>query len=104
MNLTSILSWLETRLAERSTWVGLITLAASFGVSISPANAQLIEVVGAAIAGGIMVFSKDKNIDAAIAAALEEFAKNLTDSSSPSKNSVITAPAVEAAVAKTNAK
>ncbi len=45
------LAYLLARLAERSTWQGLIALAGALGVSIEPSKAAAIITAGVALAG-----------------------------------------------------
>jgi hypothetical protein len=54
-----IFTYLLARLVERSTWVGLISLLASFGVIIKPEQATTIATIAASMAGVIMLVTKD---------------------------------------------
>ncbi len=56
----NILNYLLTRLKERSTWLGMISLVAAMGVSLSPDQSQAIVTAGVGLAGVIAVFTKDK--------------------------------------------
>lgn len=55
-----ILQWITDRMKERSTWLGLTTIATAAGVSLAPEQVEAIAVLGMAIAGAIAVFTKDK--------------------------------------------
>jgi len=44
-----MLLWLLARAKERSTWMGLFSLAGAVGFAISPENKEI--VIGAAVAG-----------------------------------------------------
>lgn len=50
------------RLKEQSTWVGIVTLVSSLGVSMSPDQTAAIATLGASLAGAIMVFWPEKKI------------------------------------------
>jgi hypothetical protein len=52
------MQYLFDRLKERSTWLGLIALATSFGVAVSPEQAEAIAVAGTSFAGLIAVFTR----------------------------------------------
>ena len=51
--------YILNRLAEPSTWRGLISLATALGVTISPEQAEYIIAACLAIVGAINVFKKD---------------------------------------------
>jgi hypothetical protein len=70
--MNAILTYITSRLAERSTWLGLITLASSVGLVVSPTHATEIAALATAVVGGVLSFSKDKNIEEAISKALDE--------------------------------
>lgn len=46
-------SYLVCRMAEGSTWRGLIMIAAAFGAKVSPDQAEAIVLVGLGLAGVI---------------------------------------------------
>lgn len=48
------------RLKERSTWVGLVGLATSGGISLNPENIEAIVTVGTTVAGLIATVVPDK--------------------------------------------
>jgi len=73
INLNIVLAWVEARMAEPTTWRGLIGLAAAAGVTVSPHNAAVILAAGMGIAGFIGVVTKDpKNIAADVEAAVTD--------------------------------
>lgn len=52
------MQYLIDRLKERSTWLGIITLATAVGVSLSPEQAEALAVAGASLAGAIAMFTR----------------------------------------------
>lgn len=54
----SMMQYLLARLAERSTWLGLIALLSAFGIGIAPEQSDAVIGVGTAIAGAVGVFTK----------------------------------------------
>jgi hypothetical protein len=73
MDFKTILDWVLARMAEPTTWRGLIGLAAAAGVVINPHYAAMILAGGMGLAGFIGVVSKDpKNIAADVQAALDD--------------------------------
>lgn len=70
MFLQPIIAFILARLQERSTILGIIGALTTLGINISPAETTLIATIGAAIFSAILIFTKDRNIDEAIAAAL----------------------------------
>jgi hypothetical protein len=73
INYNTVLSWVEDRLSEPTTWRGLIGLAAAAGVTISPHNAAVILAAGMGIAGFVGVVTKDpKNVEADVQAAVTD--------------------------------
>lgn len=59
--MTKFLNYLAARLQERSTWLGLIGLLGSVGITLSPANADAIVTVGVALASALLTLTADKN-------------------------------------------
>lgn len=53
------MSWLMDRLSEPSTWRGIIAIAASAGVTVSPEHAVTIASVAACVVGAINVVRKE---------------------------------------------
>ncbi len=73
INYNTVLSWVEDRLSEPTTWRGLIGLAAAAGVTISPHNAAVILAAGMGIAGFVGVVTKEpKNLEADVQAAVTD--------------------------------
>lgn len=58
----STLIWgaLLERLAEPSTWRGIVRLIQAFGIALDPDQIALILVVGEAVKGAIGVLCKDR--------------------------------------------
>lgn len=54
------MQYLIDRLAEQSTWRGLILLATSLGLVLSPEQQAAIIALGLAAVGSINVFRKEK--------------------------------------------
>ena len=72
MNYKIIIDWVIARMAEPTTWRGLIGLAAAAGVAINPHQSAIILALGMGLAGFINVVIKDpNNISADITAAVE---------------------------------
>ena len=73
MNFQVIFNWVLARMAEPTTWRGIIGILAACGATISPQNAAAILAGGMGIAGFIGVVTKDpKNVSADIAAAVND--------------------------------
>lgn len=72
MNYKIIIDWVLARMAEPTTWRGLIGIAAAAGVAVNPQQSAIILAFGMGLAGFINVVIKDpKNISADITAAVE---------------------------------
>lgn len=56
----NFLKWVFDRAEEPSTWRGLTVVLTTLGVILSPAQTAAIITAGAAIAGAIEVFRKEK--------------------------------------------
>ncbi len=54
------MTYLLERLKEPSSWRGLVMLATSVGLGLSPEQANAIIAVGTAVAGAIGVFAPNK--------------------------------------------
>jgi hypothetical protein len=57
--LKKILSFIGNRAKERSTWVGLLMIAGTLGLDISPELQEQIIKYGIIVGGFILVLSKD---------------------------------------------
>ncbi len=53
------MQWLMERLTERSTWIGLVSVATGAGVAVSPEMINGIVTGGSLIAGTIAAITKD---------------------------------------------
>ena len=91
-----MLEYILSRLAEPSTWRGIIWIATAFGFALSPDQKEAIATAGMALVGAIGVFTKDKakptqeqiqkvnemiqqKVDAAVIKAGEKENENPTD-------------------------
>jgi len=52
--------YLLSRLRERSSWLGIISVLTVVGVSLSPEQTQAVVSAGVALAGAIAVFTRDQ--------------------------------------------
>jgi hypothetical protein len=59
--MSNLLAWIAARLKERSTWMGLIGLLSTVGISISPEYSETIVTVGVALGSGIAILSGDQS-------------------------------------------
>ena len=48
-----------SKLTERTTWLGLATMATALGIYLSPEDVALITSIGTAIAGAVLVKMRD---------------------------------------------
>ena len=53
------MNWIKKRLKERSTWLGIITLASIAGLNVSAEQRELIISIGTALGALVMTFSAD---------------------------------------------
>ena len=51
------------RLKERSTWLGIISIASACGIHLSPDMVSSVATVGAALAGIVLAITPDKRGD-----------------------------------------
>ncbi len=58
----AVFKWLGGRLAERSSWLGIIAVLASLGITISPELQDVIIQVGLSLAGLVAFLTKDKKV------------------------------------------
>lgn len=59
----NLLYFLLSRAKERSTWLGLISLATALGLTLSDVQSEAIIAAGMSLAGLLAVFTVDKNDD-----------------------------------------
>ena len=59
----NLLYFLLSRAKERSTWLGLISLATALGLTLSDMQSEAIIAAGMSLAGLLAVFTVDKNDD-----------------------------------------
>ncbi len=57
--LKKLLKFIAARIRERSTWLGLVSLAAALGLALSPEQKEAIVSAGMALAGLIAALTKD---------------------------------------------
>jgi len=55
-----IVNYILDRLAENSTWRGLVFVASAAGITLVPDQANAIAAAGMAVVGAINVFRKEK--------------------------------------------
>ena len=55
-----MLSWLFDRAKERSTWMGLFSLAGAVGWAVTPEHKELIITAAAAVVAAIAAMARDK--------------------------------------------
>ena len=56
-----IIDYIVARLKERSTWLGLISLATALGLLLTPEQQEQIIAAGMAIAGFVGAFTRDRS-------------------------------------------
>lgn len=54
------MQWILNRAKERSTWMGLFSLAGAIGLSLSPENKEAIIGAAVAVVAAIAALTKDK--------------------------------------------
>jgi|TARA_B100001971_G_C17919665_1_gene397084 hypothetical protein len=54
-----IFKYFLSRLKERSTWLGMISIVTALGVSLSSEQSEAIIAAGISVAGLVAVFTKD---------------------------------------------
>jgi hypothetical protein len=55
-----ILTFIVSRLRERSTWLGLISLATALGILLTPEQQETVIAAGMALGGLVGAFTRDK--------------------------------------------
>jgi hypothetical protein len=71
ITVAALLNYLLDRSKERSTYLGLIALAGSLGVMISPELAQVIMAGVGSLCGIILLVTRDKTATSLIEVAVE---------------------------------
>ena len=56
-----IFDYVLTRLRERSTWLGLISLLTALGIVLTPAQQEYVIAAGSALAGLVATLTPDKS-------------------------------------------
>ena len=59
--MNAVITYILQRLVERSTWVGLTGVISVIGIGLTPQHAEVIALVGAAIASVVQVAVKDRH-------------------------------------------
>ena len=54
------MQWILSRAKERSTWMGLFSLAGAIGLGISPENKDIIITAAVAVVAAVAAMTKDK--------------------------------------------
>jgi hypothetical protein len=54
------MNWLLDRAKERSTWMGLFSLAGAIGLGLSPENKEIIITAAVAVVAAIAAMTRDK--------------------------------------------
>lgn len=67
MNWQALTTFLVAKSVERSTWLGLITLASLLGYTIKPEYVEAIVMIGTGLGGMILLLTSDvRNVNATI--------------------------------------
>lgn len=53
-----MIDWIADRMKERSTWLGLISLAAAVGIALEPDQAEAVIAAGMAAGGLVAAFTR----------------------------------------------
>jgi hypothetical protein len=56
----SLLTYLTARLAERSTWLGIIGFASTIGITLQPQYQEAIITAGIGLASALAIVTADK--------------------------------------------
>lgn len=59
--LKNFLHYLSARLGERSTWLGVVSLATALGLLLSTAQQEAVIAAGTAVGGLLAAFMPDKS-------------------------------------------
>lgn len=59
----NLLDFFLSRAKERSTWLGIISLATALGLTLSEMQSEAVIAAGMSLAGLLAVFTTDKNDD-----------------------------------------
>ena len=55
-----MIAWILERAKERSTWMGLFSLAGAVGWAVTPEHKELIITAAAAVVAAVAAFTRDK--------------------------------------------
>ncbi len=56
-----MIAWILDRAKERSTWMGLFSLAGAVGWAVTPDHKELIITAAVAIVAAVAAFTRDKS-------------------------------------------
>ena len=56
-----MIAWILDRAKERSTWMGLFSLAGAVGWAVTPEHKELIITVAVAVVSAVAAFTRDKS-------------------------------------------
>lgn len=73
VDVKKLIDWVLARMAEPTTWRGIIGILSAFGATLSPEHAAAILAGGMGLAGFINIVIKDpKNIEAEVSSAFND--------------------------------
>jgi len=55
-----MIAWILERAKERSTWMGLFSLAGAVGWAVTPEHKELIVTAAVAVVAAVAAFTRDK--------------------------------------------
>ena len=55
-----MIAWILNRAKERSTWMGLFSLAGAVGWAVTPEHKELIITAAVAVVAAVAAFTRDK--------------------------------------------
>ena len=55
-----MIAWILDRAKERSTWMGLFSLAGAVGWAVTPEHKELIVTAAVAVVAAVAAFTRDK--------------------------------------------
>ena len=58
-----MLIWILARAKERSTWMGLFSLAGAIGLAVSPENKEIVITAAIGVVAAIAALTRDKKVE-----------------------------------------
>jgi len=58
-----MLIWILDRAKERSTWMGLFSLAGAIGLAVSPENKEIVITAAIGVVAAIAALTRDKKVE-----------------------------------------